>query len=291
MKSKKASNLSALHFAIIGDPVAHSLSPHMHEAAFRALKLPHRYLRIPLTAKQLPSFFKNLRKDSSFQGLNVTIPHKERVLKYLDEISEDAVKIGAVNTILNVNGVLKGFNTDGAGYLCSLKKETGFRLVGKNIVILGAGGAARSILFALAHARAKSITLANRSLARAQKLVKEFQAYFPKAELKAVPLDSSTLEKIFPTTQLLINTTSVGLHGEAFEGLPLDALSKSSIVSDIVYNPKWTPLLKDAKKQKLKIHFGLGMLLYQGALAFEIWTQKKAPIDIMRRALIRNLPK
>jgi shikimate dehydrogenase len=276
------------NFAIIGNPVSHSLSPDMHNAAFRERKLPHHYSKIRLTTEELPSFFNKLRK-GNFRGINVTVPHKEAVMAYLDETSPEARLIGAVNTISVENGKLKGFNTDGAGYLQSLKKETGFILKGKRIVLLGAGGAARAILAACLSEGVRELTLANRTLERAQKLALEFQKKFPRAQIKTSSLKTKNLEKIFKRADLLINTTSAGLKDEPFPYLPLHFLPRRALVSDILYQAEITPLLREAKKLKRKIHRGLGMLLHQGALAFEIWTQQKAPLSLMKKTLKEKL--
>jgi shikimate dehydrogenase len=271
-------------FAIIGYPIQHSLSPAMHNTAFKALKLPFQYSKIQLTPKQLPSFFRKLRNES-YLGLNVTVPHKEAVVKFMDELSDEAKLIGAVNTIVIEDSRLKGYNTDGAGYLQSLVKETRLSLRDKRIVILGAGGAARAILASLCTQGVKQITIANRTFSRAKTLAKEFQKKFNKIQLKALPLPDDHIGSLFKETDLLINTTSAELKKMPFPPLPLNHLPRHAIVSDIIYRPKMTVLLKAAKKAGLKTHGGLGMLLYQGALAFELWTGKKAPLSAMKRAL------
>jgi shikimate dehydrogenase len=274
--------------AIIGDPVSHSLSPAMQNAAFRARKLPFRYSKKRLTSSQLPSFLKALKK-GHYRGLNVTVPYKEAVMTYLDEITPTARLIGAVNTILVEDGNLKGFNTDGEGYLRSLKKETGFSLRGKHVVILGAGGAARAIVVACLSQGVQGLTLANRTLGRARKLALEFQKKFPRILIRAVSLKSKILEPVFKKTDLLINTTSAGLKKEPFPPLPLRLLPKRALVSDIVYKPALTPLLSEAKKKGKRTHPGLGMLLHQGALAFEIWTNRPAPLSLMKKVLIKKI--
>jgi len=274
--------------AIIGDPVSHSLSPAMQNAAFRAKKIPFHYSKKRLTPGQLPSFFKTL-KSGRYRGLNVTVPHKEAVMAFLDEIAPTARLIGAVNTILLEDGRLKGFNTDGEGYLHSLKKETGFSLKGKHVVILGAGGAARAIVAACLSRGIRGLTLANRTLDRAKKLASEFQKKFPRIPISAVPLKSKVLEPIFKKTDLLINTTSAGLKKEPFPPLPLHLLPRRALVSDIVYKPALTPLLSEAKKKGKRILPGLGMLLYQGALSFEIWTNRSAPLSLMKKVLIKKI--
>lgn len=275
---------------LIGDPVAHSLSPAMHNAAFKALNLPLVYEAQRLTNQELAGFFRQLR-NSEVAGLNVTVPHKQAVLKYLDELSPDAKKIGAVNTILVRGEKLYGENTDGAGYLRSLKEETAIDLKGKSVTLLGAGGAARGIITALCQEQIAHLDIVNRTGFRGEKLAEEFQKYFPKTKFFSFTFDAKKLDFIFKKTDLLINTTSAGLSGtqESFPKLPLEYLSKTALVSDIVYKPEMTPLLKQSQKLKLKIHKGLGMLLYQGALAFEKWTGKQAPVALMRQTLFQAL--
>jgi len=274
--------------AIIGNPIKHSLSPAMQNAALRAKKIPWHYEKILLKEKELRSFLKELL-EKDYAGLNVTVPFKEKVIPYLDEISKEAQTIGAVNTILVKKGKLLGFNTDGAGYLLSLKKEKKFNPRGKTIVILGAGGAARALLASLAQASAKQITLVNRTPEKANALQKEFSKKLKKIKILTAPFKEEDLKKIFPQTDLLINTSSAGLVGDFPITLPLKTLPRHALVSDIVYKPLLTPFLKSARNLRLKTHDGLGMLLYQGALAFEIWTGKKAPVSTMKKALLQAL--
>jgi len=285
MKAKKTK------FAVIGDPVGHSLSPAMHNAAFRALDLPFRYSKILLKAPELHDFFKRLPR-MEFGGLNVTVPHKEVVMRFLKSYSPEARWIGAANTIALTPRGPKGFNTDGVGYLASLKEESGFSPRGKNVVILGAGGAARAILAALLKAGAGKVTIANRTLSKARALKKEFSGKFPKTFLEAKTLKSRDLSAAFEETDLLVNASSAGMDERSpLPPLPLSKLRSSALVSDIVYCPPETPLLRHARKLGLKTHGGLGMLLHQGALSFEIWTKRKAPLSVMRRALLSALKK
>ncbi len=264
---------------IIGDPIEHSLSPALHNAALRKLDLPYVYLPFKVPAARLGHFLKQARlgKLGKLAGLNVTIPHKEKVLRHLDHISPEAKTIGAVNTILFKGKKLFGTNTDAEGYRLSLQKEASFSPKGKMIFILGAGGAARAILYAMGQSKAKQVWIANRTATRATKLAKEFSKKFRKTSFKTIPFIMKELGAIFPHVDLLINSTSVGLQGSRFKNLPLNHLPKKSLVSDLVYRPMMTPLLKEAKRKGLKIHSGLGMLIKQGALSFEMWTGQKAP--------------
>lgn len=275
--------------AIIGNPVSHSLSPRMQNAALKALKLPYRYSKIELSETELESFFKQLKKNN-FLGLNITIPFKEKALRFVDRLSNEAKLIGAINTVVIDSNGMKGFNTDGEGYCHSLIQETKFNPKNKNIVFIGAGGAARAILVSLCHKKIKKLTIFNRTQSKARKLCQEFKKKFPKVKFDDESLEDKSLKAAFLTTDLLINTSSAGLKGKDSLKLPLELLPKKAIVSDIVYRPRQTALLKSAKKLKLKTHEGIGMLLYQGALAFQLWTKKRAPLPIMKKELLKVLP-
>ena len=222
-------------------------------------------------------------------GVNITIPHKEAVIKFIDDVSEEARHIGAVNTIVNKDGRLIGHNTDGYGYITSLKEECNFNPKGKNIAILGAGGAARGILVALSVKKPKTIIIANRTLARAISLIKAFKGKFPETKFEAVDLNKDILKKYFKDIELLINTTSVGMKKNETVEIPLELLPKTAVVSDIVYNPLETLLLKKAKKLGLTTHSGLGMLVHQGVKSFKLWTGMDAPIEVMRKAALKAL--
>lgn len=272
---------------IIGDPISHSLSPQMHTAALRRLRLPYRYLPFHVRPKELGRFMQ-MARECHLAGLNVTIPHKEKIIRYLDGITDEARRIGAVNTVLWKGRRLLGDNTDARGYLRSLKEDLNFSPRGKTVLILGAGGAARAILDACLSAKAKQVILSNRTLSRAHELARQAQK-FSKTPINVVPLKREPLTACFPQVDLLINTTSVGLARSRFHYLPLKLLPKKAVVSDLVYQPRITPLLREAKKQGLRIHEGIGMLLHQGALSFQIWTGKKPPLKIMKTALLDAL--
>ncbi|HCU24981.1 MAG TPA: shikimate dehydrogenase [Deltaproteobacteria bacterium] len=273
--------------AVIGDPISHSLSPLMHNAAIRKLKAPYRYKAIRVTPKKLEEFSKTCAL--RLAGFNVTVPHKEAIVPFLDRLAYEAKLIGAVNTVVCKNGELIGFNTDGAGYLMSLQAEKKFNPGGRRIMILGAGGAARALAAALILAKAKSVIVANRTPKRAVQLVRELSFRLPGAKLEACPLTGKEFETALRRCDLLINTTRVGLGGSSFENFPWEKLKASALVSDIVYSPRFTPFLKSARKHKHPIHTGDGMLLYQGALAFEIWTGLKPDVKEMRKILHKKL--
>jgi len=279
--------------AIFGDPVEHSLSPVMHNAAFESMGLNMAYVPFHVGAASL-GVLKNAVagiRALNILGVNVTIPHKQKVIKYLDAVDPVALAIGAVNTIVNKEGVLHGYNTDGAGYLLSLREELAFTPAGKKILLLGAGGAARGIFFSLLHGKAKSIVIANRTLKKADRLAAEFKAHAGETEVRSTGLKKNLIRPYAPDADLVINTTSLGLMGHGKADLPLEDLPAKAIVSDIVYRPLETDLIKDARRIGLQTHTGLGMLVHQGALSFELWTGLTAPADVMKTAALEELRK
>lgn len=272
---------------LYGYPVKHSKSPEMHNAAYKALKLPNKfeYLRKAVPPAELGQAIQQLRsKDTA--GANITIPHKENVMKYLDDISLTARAIGAVNTVINHNGILYGENTDARGYLTALSKENRFRAKGKTVAIFGAGGAAKAIVFILETAGAREISIGEVDLTKGSKLAKE--SHLAKAYLATSP---EFLRKI-AKADLVINATPLGMLGQE-KKTPLTDLSvinAKQLYSDIVYNPRETLFLKNALKKGAKISYGWGMLLYQGVFALELFTGKKikkTTIDIMRKVLLK----
>ena len=273
---------------IFGYPISHTLSPAMHNAVIKALGLDMVYLPFEVKPSNLKEAINGI-KSLGIIGVNITIPHKESVIRFLDDISEEARLVGAVNTIVYKDRKLVGYNTDGSGYMASLKEELGFNPKSKRIIIIGAGGAARGILAALATQKPKSITVANRTLSRAVSLIKTFKGKFRDTRFEAINLDDNMLKMSFNSVDLLINTTSVGMkQGKALK-IPLETLPKIAIVSDIIYNPLETLLLKKAKKLGLTTHGGLGMLVHQGARSFKLWTGMDAPMNVMRKAALKAL--
>ncbi len=276
---------------IFGDPVEHSLSPAMHNAAFESLGLNMAYVPFHVGStplRVLKNAAAGIRALNIF-GVNVTIPHKQKVIKYLDVVDPIAKAIGAVNTIVNRDGTLYGYNTDGAGYLLSLREDLAFAPQDKNIILLGAGGAARGIFFSLLHGKPKSIVIANRTLKKAVRLAAEFKEHAGGAEVRTTGLKKNLIKPYAADADLIINTTSLGLLGHGKPDLPLEDLPARAIVSDIVYRPLETDLIKDARKIGLRTHTGLGMLVHQGALSFELWTGLSAPVGVMRAAALEEL--
>jgi shikimate dehydrogenase len=262
---------------LIGYPIEHSLSPAMHNSAFAALSLNWCYVPLPAPPERLGEAVAGLRA-LGLAGVNVTVPHKEAVVSYLDEVTPAAQAIGAVNTIVVRKGLI-GHNTDWQGFLTALS-EGGFDPQGKRAVVLGAGGAARAVVHALARAGAQ-VTVLNRTLARAQALIQDFSPLFP-----ALPLTLQTLEEQTAGAHLLVNATPVGMWPQVDQSIwPEDLPFPGHLtVFDLVYNPRQTKLLRQAEAVGAKVIGGLGMLVHQGAAAFELWTGEKAPVEVMYEA-------
>lgn len=273
-------------FGVIGDPIRHSKSPIMLNRAFRERGINGAYAAFHVTPDKLEQAIAGVR-GLGFRGLNVTIPHKVEVMAYLDEVSEGARAAGAVNTIVNDGGRLIGYNTDGIGYVRSLKEEAEPDLSGKTIVVLGAGGAARGILWALAQERPAAILVANRTETKAAELAASFS---PDYRISAIPWGG--LREACSSADVVINTTSVGMSPNIGE-LPLDPswLKAGSVASDLIYNPLKTAFLEQAERLGCRVHGGLGMFIYQGAYAFEYWTGESAPVEAMRSVVLESFGK
>ena len=273
---------------IIGQPVAHSLSPVFQRAAFQHCGLDATYDLWDTAADTLAERVASLREPAVL-GANVTIPHKERVIPLLDELGGQSARVGAVNTIVNREGRLFGFNTDGPGFVAALRNEANFDPARRAILLLGAGGAARGIAFALAEARADNIGIWNRTHARAARLVEDLVASGASAHTVRSPNPAGY--------DCIVNCTSVGMEGTGTEtATPCDFTSArdTALAVDIVYKPEVTAFLAAAKARGLKTLGGLPMLIYQGALAFELWTGVRAPVEVMfeaARARLREQPK
>jgi shikimate dehydrogenase len=263
-------------YGIIGDPVAHSLSPVMHNAAFEKLGLDAIYLAFRVSKGELKDAIRGA-KSLGIAGLNVTIPLKEKALFFVNA-EEEAKKIGAINTIDFSTGTPVGYNTDGIGSLRALKEVVG-EIEGKDVLILGAGGAARAISFYL-DAEGAKVTIANRTKERAAQLTSILH------NAKSIGLGAE-LTKQLKDLDILINATSVGMHpNEDATLVRAEMMHPDLVVFDIVYNPMETKLLKEAKKAGVKkIVDGVKMLVYQGAASFKIWTKKEPPIAEMEKAV------
>ena len=287
---QKTVTTSPLHVGLIGDPVAHSFSPLMQQAAFDALGINAHYELWHTPAPALLERVRSLCEDT-YLGANVTIPHKEAVLSLMDKVDPLATRIGAVNTIVHHDGYLYGYNTDAPGLLHALREHDigGTRddgtvsLQGYNAVLLGAGGAARGAAFALAGAHVEQLTIVNRSLERAQLLATEVRQTF-----RGPVFCLNDPQFLLPrSSSLIINATSVGLHDDQMP-LPVEILARfgtDTFVYDMIYNPIQTKLLSQARIMGMRGENGLSMLLHQGALAFTLWTGKLAPLETMRSTL------
>ncbi|MFO7166873.1 MAG: shikimate dehydrogenase [Chloroflexota bacterium] len=274
---------SVLLAGVIGDPVAHSRSPAMHNAAFAHLGIAARYERWHTPAAELPARVAALR-GAEYLGANVTLPHKIAVIELLDRLSPLAEQIGAVNTIVREeSGALAGYNTDAPAVVGTLR-GAGFEPSGASVVILGASGAARAAVFALAEAGAAQITLVNRTLERAEQLAADVLAATDNEALRlhALQLDDPDLAEALAEAGLLVNATSLGWHGDETP-LPADLIPPGALVFDMVY--RQTRLLRDAAARGARTLDGLDMLVRQAGLAFELWTGREAPLDVMRDAL------
>jgi shikimate dehydrogenase len=276
---------------LIGYRLKHSISPIFQQAAFDYLGLDIRYEVWETAKDELPEVVKGIR-DASKLGANVTIPYKEAALPLLDDVDSDARRIGAVNTIVNRGDKLIGYNTDSSGFLKALLEDGGFSPRNKRAVLLGAGGAARAVGFALVGVGVKSLVILNRTQSRGEALAWDLKV----SDTEVVALswkDGKTLTAL-AECNLLVNCTSVGMKDSAGEGrspIGIGLIPKRALVYDVVYNPIETPLISAAKKAGARTLGGLPMLVYQGAASFELWTGKSAPIDMMMRVAKRALTK
>jgi shikimate dehydrogenase len=292
-KQKTLQGREYLRVGLIGDPVAHSFSPRFQQPAFDALEIPARYELWHTPALDLIARIRSLCEENCL-GANVTIPHKQAVLPLLDKVDDLAARIGAVNTIVHRDDYLHGYNTDAYGLLRALHEhgigvlgeDDNVSLKGYTAVLLGAGGAARGAAFALADAGVERLIIINRHLEKAQLLAADVQQYYdgPVFSLN----DASFL--VAHSSSIIINATSLGMH-EDMSPLPADVLDRfdpDTFVYDMIYNPSQTKLLSQARAFGLPAANGLSMLLHQGALAFTLWTNKPAPLEIMRAALTQS---
>lgn len=271
---------------ILGDPVAHSMSPLMHNAAFTHLNLDLVYVPFRVTFGRLGDALAGIR-GLGLQGCNVTVPHKEAVIPLLDQIAPLAQSIGAVNTITNDRGLLLGDNTDAPGFLRALEHRS-VDPSEKKVLVLGSGGAARAIAVALAEQRSE-LTICNRTLARAERLA-EFVSSLSSARVRVVAWASEQMTQQLRDADVVVNATSVGMDSLKTESpVPHGVLRPDMVVVDIVYNPPRTKLLRQAEAAGARTIGGIDMLLWQGVLAFKRWTGLEAPVAVMRQAVVHKL--
>lgn len=253
----------------------------MHNAAFAALGLNWLYLPFHVEPAHLRAALDGVRH-LGLTGVNLTVPHKVLAVPMLDEVDDEARHIGAVNTVSIVGGRLHGHNTDADGFMQAIREDFGLALRGARVLILGAGGAARAIAVRCAGDGAASVWIANRTPGNAETIVREIADRVP---AHAIALDTGTLRGVMPEVDLVVNATSVGLHAGESLGLPGDLFSDRHCVFDTIYRPAETALLATAAQAGARVANGSGMLLHQGARAFEIWTGREAPLPVMREAL------
>jgi shikimate dehydrogenase len=270
-------------YGVIGNPIGHSLSPIMHNNAFQDLGLDAFYQAFEVKSNQLGNAIRGIRA-LGIQGFNVTIPHKVSVMEYLDDIDSQALAIGAVNTVKNRNGKLIGYNTDGIGYTAGLKTIVN-QLENQNVLLVGAGGAARGIAISLANTSIKSLTITNRTIEKASSIIKKCNQ-----DIILDVIELHHAEEKLDQFDIIINTTSVGLYPNVEEiPLKLTNIKKGTIVSDIIYNPFYTKWLHLANEMGGVVQNGIPMFVNQGALAFEIWTGMKPNLNIMENTVIEQL--
>ncbi len=285
MKKEKKQHL----VGIIGRSISHTLSPAMHTAAFDALGLPFRFGVFDVEAEYLPALVASFRTQG-IGGASVTIPHKERIIPLLDSLDENARMLGAVNAVVNRNGLLTGYNTDVVGIEKTLASVQG-KIRNSTALVLGAGGGARAVVYTLSKIFSPArIRLYNRTTTRAQTMIDEFKKIFPKIAYENI---SDPLQPAIAESTLIVNTTSVGMTPN-IDALPVPAVirfSNQQIIFDIIYTPLETALLRRAKKDGAQTINGVEMLVQQGAAAFELWTGKQFPVEVGRKALIHALTK
>ena len=275
------------NFGILGYPVGHSLSPQMYTSAFRAAGFPnYNYILLPVQAGKL-YFAVEAIKALDFRGVNVTIPHKSTIMKFLDAIDADAMIIGAVNTVVNDGGILTGYNTDVSGFLAALA-EVNFMPEDCHAVILGAGGAARAVLWGLCKRRAECITIGARNQQKAEALANDFRS---QGNVDGFEWNSDEFKEIIQTADILINTTPLGMfpHVDDMPPVDLKLLPEGALVYDIIYNPAKTKFLRTAKELGYPTLDGLSMLLLQGREAYRLYTGETPDMKIMRRAVEKEL--
>jgi len=262
---------------LVGYPLGHSLSPLLHNSSIEKEKLNYVYLAFPVTGDKFPAAMAGFRA-INVRGLNVTIPYKEEVISYLDRVDPLAARIGAVNTIVNEEGVFTGYNTDLAGLIRMIREDGNFNIGGKKVMLAGAGGAARAAGIGILEEGAAGLYVLNRNYTKAEKLAEEWREYYPEIEIKALPLEAEAYKSLIGEVELLIDSTPVGMAPQTDTApvIPGEYLHEDMLVVDLVYNPRETCLLKAAKEAGAKTLDGLGMLIYQGIEAFRLWTGHEA---------------
>lgn len=273
---------------LIGYPLKHSRSPHMHNSAFQKLGLDYVYLAFEVEDGGIQEGL-NAMKTFNAKGFNVTMPHKQKVVELLDDVSDDAKIIGSVNTVKNEKGKLTGYNTDGRGLVKAIE-ESGVDYKGKKIVMLGSGGAARAVAIQLAFDGAAEIVMANRTLSKAEEIMKTINEKIPTSKGKAIEMDEAKIKEELKDASILINCTPIGMKS-TIDQSPInnvDTFHKGLFVVDIIYDPLKTKFISIAEEAGCKTMNGIDMMIYQGALAFKIWTGEDMPIEYVKEVLFKT---
>ena len=273
-------------YGLLGHPVGHSMSPLMHNDAFKQLGMNGYYHAFDVPEDKLKEAVDALRL-FNISGFNVTIPHKVTIMEFLDEIDEEALMIGAVNTVVNIEGRLIGYNTDGRGYLTSLLTKLNKPLKDSNVLVIGAGGAARGIVTVLANDGVSLLTIANRTIEKADEIKNHYLKY-REANINVLPLEEAQLN--LAKYDIVINTTSIGMSPRVDEvPISIDHIKQTAVLSDLIYNPIETKLLQLGNKKGIITHNGVGMFVEQGALAFLKWTGKQPDTERMTKIVMQQL--
>jgi len=280
-----------IRLGVFGDPVGHSLSPQMQNAALKSCKIDMQYARFQISPDELQSAFKLIR-DLNFIGVNLTTPHKIAASKLMDEIDGNASRIGAINTVKVDNAKLRGYNTDGKGFARAVRQEFAVDLRDLQVMILGGGGAGRAIALQCARENCERLVITNRTFATAQKLAEELREYFtgpkvlgPIPRLQSIPWEEADIRFQVAHLDLIVNATPLGLNRSDPSPIPARLLAPHLMIYDTVYGEGRTPFVSAAIEAGARAANGFSMLLHQGALAFEIWFEREAPIGAMREAL------
>lgn len=273
-------------YGLLGHPIEHSMSPLMQNEAFCQLGLAGYYHAFDVRKDQLELAVAAIRV-LNISGFNVTIPHKVAIIEFLDDVDEEARIIGAVNTVVNIDGRLIGYNTDGRGYLNSLVKVIEKPLAESRVLVIGAGGAARAVVTAVMNGGVSSMTIANRTIEKAISIKENYQQY-KRGNINILTLQEA--EAIIGTYDIIINTTSVGMSQNTDEvPIDLENIKTRVILSDLIYNPIWTKWLQLGEEKGAIIHNGVGMFVEQGALAFQKWTGQVPNTEKMTQIVMKQL--
>ena len=292
LQNWKAKAKSPIRLGVFGDPVAHSRSPQMQNAALEKSGLGMSYAKFEIGADELPAALA-LLPELNFVGVNLTVPHKVAAVKLMDEVDETARQVGAINTIKIENDKLRGFNTDGKGFSRAIREEFSVDLRDLRVLLLGAGGAGRAIAWECAQENCERLVIANRDLEKAQLLATELRPYFAEARvlgpvprLQAISWNEAAFRFQIANVDLVVNATPLGLHHADVAPISARLLAPHLMVYDTVYADDQTAFVSAAVEAGARAANGLSMLLHQGALAFEIWFDRVAPLDAMRKALL-----